>query len=49
MKRSTLRKSKPEYIIRFAKWLDLSIYGMSHNQIANLIYWRITRSTVRYF
>lgn len=44
LKRGTLQKSKPENLIRLAKWLRLNITGMGHNQIAGLVYWRITRS-----
>lgn len=44
MRRGTLLKAKPEYLIRLAKWLHLHIDGMSHRHIAKLVYWRITRT-----
>ena len=44
MKRGTLLKAKPENVIRLAKYLKLHINGMSHRQIASLVYWRITRT-----
>lgn len=43
MKLSTLRKAKPEDVLRLAKWLRLRINGMSYNQILKLIKWRTTR------
>lgn len=46
MRRSTLLKAKPEYVVRLAKWLRLHIDGMSAHQIAKLVYWRITRSGI---
>ena len=47
MKRSTLKKAKPEDVIRLAKWLKLRIDGMSHRQVIKLIYWLITREDKR--
>lgn len=44
MRRRTLLKAKPEYVLRLAKWLHLHIDGMSSRQIAKLVYWRITRT-----
>jgi hypothetical protein len=41
--RRQLRKSKPENLLRLAKVLKLRTDGMSHRQIAALVYWRITR------
>jgi len=41
--KSDLKKSKPENLIRLANWLKLHIEGMSHRQIAKLVWWRITR------
>lgn len=43
MKLSTLKKAKPEDVLRLAKWLRLRINGMSYNQILKLIKWRTTR------
>lgn len=44
IKRGILQMTKPENLIRLAKWLRLDIDGMSYNQIAGLVHWRITRS-----
>jgi hypothetical protein len=44
MRRSTLIKSKPEYVVRLARYFKLHIDGMSHRHIAKLVYWRITRT-----
>lgn len=44
MKRSTLKKSKPENVIRFAKWLKLRIDGMSIKQVITLIVWRLHKN-----
>lgn len=46
--KSDLKKSKPENVIRLAKWLRLHIDGMSLRQIIKLIYWRITRDDHKY-
>ena len=47
LSRHILRKAKPENLIRLAKWLKLHIDGISHRQIVNLVYWRITRQSKR--
>jgi hypothetical protein len=47
MKKSTLRKSKPENVIRLANWLRLHIDGMSHRQIIKLVHWRLSREEKR--
>ena len=44
MRRGTLFKAKPDYVVRLARYLKLHIDGMSHRHIAKLVYWRITRS-----
>jgi hypothetical protein len=44
MKRSTLKKAKPDDVIRLAKWLKLRIDGMSINQIIALIVWRFHKN-----
>ena len=44
MKLSTLKKAKPEDILRLANWLKLKTKGMSRRQIIKLIKWRITRN-----
>ena len=41
--RRQLRKAKPENLIRLANALKLRTSGMSHRQVAALVYWRITR------
>lgn len=33
----------PEGLRRFAKWLKLETSGMSDEQVARLVYWRINR------
>ena len=46
LSRKTLRKSakeNPEGLVRLAKFLKLTITGMSLRQVADLIRWRITR------
>ena len=48
--KADLKKAKPENLLRLANWLKLYTDGMSHRQIAKLVWWRITRDTVeRYF
>ena len=47
IKTSTLRKSKPENLLRLAKFLKLHTDGMSHRQIASLIHWLLTRQDKR--
>jgi hypothetical protein len=47
MKKSTLKKAKPENVIRLAKWLRLDIDGMSLRQIIKLIHWLTTREEKR--
>lgn len=42
-----LKKSKPDNIIRLAKWLHLKIDGMSLRQIIKLINWRLGRARKR--
>lgn len=44
IKRYQLRKASSNNLIRLANFLRLHIGAMSHRQIANLVYWRITRS-----
>ena len=43
MKKSTLRKAKPEDVVRLAKYLKLRIDGMSHRQIISLVCWLLSR------
>lgn len=44
--RGDLHKSKQEEVKRLAKYLGLHINDqMSHRNIANLVYWRITRKS----
>jgi len=47
MKKSTLKKAKPENVIRLAKWLRLHIDGMSLRQVIKLICWLTTREDKR--
>lgn len=47
MKTATLKKAKPENVVRLAKWLKLDIDGMSHRHIVKLVKWRITRHKKR--
>ena len=43
-----LKRSKPEDLKRFARWLKLrDIDKMSHRQLANLVFWLITRREKR--
>jgi hypothetical protein len=43
-----LKRSKPENLKRFARWLKLrDIDEMSHRQLANLVFWLITRKEKR--
>lgn len=44
-----LKKSKPEDVIRFARWLRLKIDGMSIRQVISLVKWRITRGIHQYY
>lgn len=44
IRRKHLKRASPENLIRLAKSLRLRIEGMSHKQIASLVYWRITRN-----
>lgn len=44
MKKSTIKKAKPENIIRLARWLRLRIDGMSIRQIINLVAWRLHKN-----
>lgn len=44
IRRGHLIRSKPEDILRLARWLRLQIQGMKHKQIASLVYWRVTRN-----
>ncbi len=37
-------KSNPEGVLRLAKFLKLSITGMSVGQVSRLIRWRLTRN-----
>lgn len=39
----SLKKAKPDNIIRFAKWLKLRIDDMSIRQMIKLINWRLGR------
>lgn len=48
IKRRHLRKSKPENLLRLSMFLKLRTEGMSHRQIVNLVYWRITRNNRNY-
>ena len=43
--RSRLYRSKPEDLLRLAKWLGLkrNLDKMSHRQLSHLVRWRITR------
>jgi len=43
-----LKKANTDALIRFAKYLRLRTDKMSTRQIANLIYWRITREYMVY-
>lgn len=43
--RSTLKKCKPENVIRLAKYLKLNIENMSYGQVIRLIHWRLRRKT----
>lgn len=48
MSKGTLRKAKPADLIRLGKWLKLDTDAViSHNQLANLIHWLITRHDKR--
>jgi hypothetical protein len=42
--RLDLRRAKTENLLRLARSLKLHTEGMSHRQIASLVYWRITRN-----
>ena len=46
IKKRHLMNAKPENLIRLAKSLRLQINGMSHKQIAKLVYWRIRRDNL---
>lgn len=46
IKRGDLHHSKPYDVVRLAKFLGLSVNDkMSHRNIANLVYWRLTRKS----
>jgi hypothetical protein len=47
IKRSTLKKAKPENLLRLAKYLKLRTDGMSHRNVSKLIYWLLTRREKR--
>jgi hypothetical protein len=44
-----LKRSKPENLRRFARWLGLKrdIDTMSHRQLANLVFWLLGRKEKR--
>jgi hypothetical protein len=44
MRLKTLRKAKPEAVLRLANWYHLHIDGMSYRQILKLVKWRVTRN-----
>jgi hypothetical protein len=44
MKKSELKKAKPENVIRLAQYLKLHIEGMSTNQVIKLVYWRLHKN-----
>lgn len=39
-----LKKARFENLLRLARSLHLDTEGMSHGQVARLVYWRITRN-----
>ncbi len=45
-KHSLVKASKtcPCGLVRLASFLRLSVSGMSYDQVARLVYWRLTRS-----
>lgn len=47
--RGQLKKSQHENLIRLARFINLKrdIETMSHRQLANLIYWSITRKDIK--
>jgi len=50
MRRGTLRRAariNPRGLLRLARFLRLRVEGMSPRQVANLVYWRITRDGYR--
>jgi len=47
--KATLKAARPENLRRLAKWIGLHVPDdMSHNQLAKLVYWRITRREKQY-
>jgi len=48
LERRHLKRTKHENLKRFARWLKLrDIDTMSQRQLANLVFWRITRQEKR--
>lgn len=46
IKRGDLHESKPQDVVRLAKYLGLHVNDkMSHRNISNLVYWRLTRKS----
>lgn len=48
IRRQHLRKAVPANLFRLASFLKLHTNGMSHRQIVNLVYWRITRNKMNH-
>jgi uncharacterized protein YoaH (UPF0181 family) len=44
IKKRHLKETKPENVIRLAKWLKLRIDGMSTKQIIALVAWRLHKN-----
>ena len=43
LNKEELKIAPKESVIRLAKYLQLNIDGMSHNQVVRLIRWKLTR------
>jgi len=41
MSKETLCRSKPEDLIRLAKWLTIETESFDHEQLAEEVYWKI--------
>lgn len=42
MRKETLRKAKTENLIRLAKWLKIRTKRLSHYELVERIFWKIT-------